>query len=90
MGFTDALQRERMIVVAVDRASGRVRVRGEAEVCSDVACSDQTLVVTDDGVTPDLEALNPGDIVRVEGGPEAARRIVVVRRVWDELSSPEW
>jgi hypothetical protein len=46
--------------------------------------------VTDEGSATDLARLNAGDIVRVEqasGGPE---RIVVVRRVWEELTSPEW
>src|SRR5437762_8124026 len=68
-----------------------VRVRGEAEACTDLSCSEQTLVVSDDGGTrADLSALNAGDIVKLEGPPGQPRRIVVVRRVWDELSSPEW
>jgi len=47
-------------------------------------------VVTDDGTAPDLAALNAGDIVRVEERSGRAERIVVVRRVWEELTSPEW
>jgi hypothetical protein len=39
---------------------------------------------------PDLDALNPGDIIRVEGAADRPDRIVVVRRVWDELTSPEF
>jgi hypothetical protein len=47
-------------------------------------------VVSDEGVRADLTALNAGDIVRLEGPGGRPERIVVVRRVWDELSSPEW
>jgi hypothetical protein len=55
-----------------------------------VSCSDQTLVVSDEGTRADLALLNAGDIVRFEGPQGRPERIVVVRRVWDELSSPEW
>ncbi len=88
--ITDALQQHRLIVVAVDTSARRVRLKGEADVCTDLSCSEQTLVVSDESTGPALDALNPGDIVRVETDGGVARRIVVVRRVWDELSSPEW
>lgn len=89
--LTDWLQQSRVVVVAVDRAQQRVRVRGEGDTCSDLACADTTLVMTDDGPAG-LEALNAGDIIRVQppATPGAAQRIVVVRRVWEELTSPEW
>jgi len=91
MSLTDSIQQTRHIVVAIDLAAKTVRVRGEAEACTDLSCSEQTLVVSDDGGTrADLSALNAGDIVKLEGPPGQPRRIVVVRRVWDELSSPEW
>jgi hypothetical protein len=67
-----------------------VRLRGEAEVCTDLACTEQTLVVTEDGAGPDLAALGPGDVVRIEETAGRPQRIVVVRRVWEELTSPEW
>jgi hypothetical protein len=67
-----------------------VRVKGAAEACTDLSCSESTLVVSDEGVGADLTALNAGDIVRLEGPGGRPERIVVVRRVWDELSSPEW
>jgi hypothetical protein len=91
MSLTDSIQQNRHIVVAVDATRRTVRIKGDADVCTDLSCSEQTLVVSDDaGVCADLTALNAGDIVRLEGPAGRPRRIVVVRRVWDELSSPEW
>ena len=88
--FTDSLRQNRLIVVAVDQAAGRVRVKAESEACTDLACSKETLVVSDQGTSADLQTLNPGDIVKLEGKTGSPQRIVVVRRVWDELTSPEW
>jgi len=90
MSFTEALQRDRHIVVSVDTSRGTVRVKGAADACTDLTCSEQTLVVADDGARAGLATLNAGDIVRLEGPGGRPERIVVVRRVWDELSSPEW
>lgn len=90
MSFTESLQRDRHIVVAVDTKRGTVRIKSAADACADLACSGATLVVSDQGSGTDLAALNAGDIVRLEGPSGRPDRIVVVRRVWDELSSPEW
>jgi hypothetical protein len=90
MSLTDSIQQDRHIVVAIDAARGTVRVKGFADACTDLSCSEQTLVVSDDQSRGDLTALNAGDIVRLEGPVGRPARIVVVRRVWDELSSPEW
>jgi hypothetical protein len=87
---TDALHQDRMIIVAVDATRGRVRIKGAADVCSELSCSGETLVCCDEGTSPDLGALNPGDIVKLEGPEGRPERIVVVRRAWDELTSPEW
>jgi hypothetical protein len=87
--LTDSLKKSRFIVVSVDKSSGRVRVKGEADTCTDLACSAETLVASDEGTSTDLGALNPGDIVKVESAPGQPQRIVVLRRVWDELTSPE-
>jgi hypothetical protein len=88
--LTDWLQHSRVVVVAVDPAARRVRVKSEAQTCTDVSCSERTLVMTDEGALIGLATLNPGDIVRVEESSGRAERIVVVRRVWEELTSPEW
>jgi hypothetical protein len=88
--LTDWLQQSRVVVVAVDPANRRVRVKGEAEACTDLSCSERTVVVTDEGTAANLAALNPGDIVRIDESSGRPERIVVVRRVWEELTSPEW
>ena len=88
--FTDSLRQNRMIVVAVDPESGRVRVKEATDACTELSCSGETLVVSDEGASTDLKTLNPGDIVKLEGKTGSPRRIVVVRRAWDELTSPEW
>ena len=87
--ITEWLQHNRLIVVSVDTAGGRVRLRNEAEACTDVHCGEETVVTTEDGAA-DLGAVNAGDIVKVEAVGGRAQRIVVVRRVWDELTSPEF
>jgi hypothetical protein len=87
--LTDWLQQSRLIVVGVDAEHRRVRVKNDAEACTDLSC-EQTLVVCDEGTGPDLAALNPGDIIKVEHTAGRPERIVVVRRVWEELTSPEW
>jgi hypothetical protein len=88
--LTDLLQQTRLIVVSTDQARKVVRLKAENDACTDLSCHDQTLVMTDDGPTGDLSALNPGDIVRVTTLAGRPQQIVVVRRVWDELSSPEF
>ena len=62
--LTERLQSVRLTVVAVDPVHGRLRVRGEADVCSEITCGEQTLVVSDEG-RGGLEALQPGDTVKV-------------------------
>jgi hypothetical protein len=89
LGLTESLKQSRLIVVAVDPAAGRIRVRGEAEVCSDLSC-EGTLVVTDEGRGQSLASINQGDIVTLDVKDGRAQEIRVVRRVWDEYSSPEW
>ena len=87
--LTEWLRDSRLMVVEVDKDTGRLRVKGDADVCSDLSCSEGTVVVADDAAHATLETLNPGHIVRVEGAPGRPQRIVVLRRVWEELTSPE-
>ena len=87
--ITEWLQQSRLTVVAVDPVGGRLRLRNEAEACSDLHCGEETVVMTEDGAA-DLGAINAGDIVKVEASAGYARRVVVVRRAWDELTSPEF
>jgi len=88
--LTDWLQQSRFVVVAVDPARRSVRIKGHAEMCTDLSCSERTLVVSDEGSAPDLTALNAGDVVKIEEKSGHPERIVVVRRVWEELTTPEW
>jgi hypothetical protein len=86
--LTERLQQTRLTVVDVDASKGRLRVRGAADVCTELSCSEQTIVLSDEGKAG-LEALNPGDIVKVEPAGGRPEKIVVVRRVWEEIASPE-
>jgi hypothetical protein len=89
--LTDWLQQNRLIVVAVDPSRRRVRVKSAADACTDLSCSESTVVVSDEAAAGGLDGLNAGDIVKLDGGvPGRPERIVVVRRVWEELTSPEF
>ena len=86
--LTDRLQQTRLMVVDVDRERARLRVRGEG--CSDLSCHTRTIVITEDGREAGVDALYPGDIIRIEtDADDAAVRIVVLRRVWEGIASPE-
>jgi len=87
-GLTDWLQQNRLTVVDVDKDRGRVRVRAEGDACTDLTCGD-SLRVAGEGPAG-LDALHPGDIIRVDRQAGRPDRIVIVRRVWDELTSPEF
>jgi len=87
--LSESIQQSRMTVVEVDKSRGRLRVRGTADVCTDLSCSEHARVVTDEEVKADLDFLNPGDIVKIEPGTGSVERIVVVRRAWEEIASPE-
>lgn len=89
MSLTDSLKHDRYSVVAVDDAAGRLRIKSEAEVCADFACGEAE-ILTDGGRTRDLDEINPGDIIMLEHKDGKAKVIRVVRRVFDEYSSPEW
>ena len=89
MSLTDSLKHNRYSVVAVDKAAGLLRIKSEAEVCMDFACGEAE-IFTDEGRTRDLDEINPGDIITLEHKDGKAKEIRVVRRVFDEYSSPEW
>ena len=89
MSLTDRMKHDRYSVVAVDKAAGRLRIKSEAELCTDLACGEAE-IVTDEGSTCDLDEIDPGDIIMLEHKDGKANEIRVVRRVFDEYSSPEW
>jgi hypothetical protein len=86
--LTDWLQNSRFTVVEVDPPRGRVRVRGAADACSELACGERTLVVSAEG-RGGLETLIPGDTIKVEAANGGAQTIVVLRRAWEDIASPE-
>jgi hypothetical protein len=86
---TDWLQESRLVVVSFDPASRHLRVRGAQDACSDVRCAQDTVVVTDEHADLALDALSPGDIVKLESSDGGPTRIVVLRRAWEEYASPE-
>src|SRR3989338_601649 len=83
MSLTDSLKHDRYSVVAVDKAAGRLRIKSEAELCTDFACGEAE-IVTDRGRTRDLDEINPGDIIMLEHKDGKAKEIRVVRRVFGE------
>ena len=87
--LSELIQQSRLMVVAVDKTRGRLRVKGASDACTDLSCAEQALVVTDEGARADLDLLNPGDIVKIEPAAGPAEKIVVVRRAWEEIASPE-
>jgi hypothetical protein len=88
--LTDWLRHSRLVVVDIQREFGRVRVRSQAGGCSDLTCGAQAVVVDETGTSGSLDTLNPGDVIKVATEAGQPDRLVVVRRVWDELSSPEF
>jgi hypothetical protein len=46
-------------------------------------------VAADGETTASLDALSPGDIVKIESPAGGPTRIVVLRRAWEEYASPE-
>jgi hypothetical protein len=89
--LTDWLQESRLVVVEVDHERGRLRVKGAA--CTDLACQTHTVVITEDGRLAGVDALYPGDVVRLESGESddglIVTKVVVLRRVWEQIASPE-
>lgn len=86
--LTERLRESRFTVVDVRGDLGRIRIKSEADACTDLACDGQ--VLDDEGTLRGLETLNPGDIIKIQPDPGHPDRVVVVRRVWDELTSPEF
>ena len=87
--LTDWLQQSRLTLIGIDPAAKRLRVRAASDACTDLACREHTLVVTDEGTSADLGVLNPGDIIKVESSAGHPEKIIVLRRAWEEWASPE-
>ena len=88
-GLTDSLKHERFHVVDVDKEAGRLRVKAVEDVCTDVSCHG-ALVFNEVGEACALDKVCPGDIITMEEKNGRVHEIVVVRRAFEEYSSPEW
>jgi hypothetical protein len=87
--LTDSLKHERFQVVDVDRAEGRLRVKAIEDLCTDLSCQGAQ-VIDELGDACTLDRVFPGDIVTMSEKDGRVQEIAVVRRAWDEYSSPEW
>ena len=87
--LSGAVQMGRQTVLNVDPAARRVlSVTGTGQVrVSEV--NRGTLVLTEETQGAGLALLKPGDVIRVEPAHGQIRGIVVLRRGWQELESPE-
>jgi hypothetical protein len=87
--LSGAVQMGRQTVLNVDSATRRVlSVTGTGQVrVSEV--NRGTLVLTEERQDAGLALLKPGDVIRVEPRHGQIQRIVVLRRGWQELESPE-
>src|SRR2546425_9363328 len=86
--LTEHLQSSRLVVVEFKRAEGRLRVRGEADVCAELSCSEETLVVTDEDTKAGLDTLHPGDIIKIEPAGGRPARAFPLRQGWGWLATP--
>src|SRR2546427_3145676 len=86
--LTEHIQSSRLVIVEVKRAEGRLRVRGEGDVCTELSCSAQTLVVTDEDTKAGLDTLHPGDIIKVEPAGGRPHKNLPPRPAWGEPASP--
>jgi len=87
--LSEVIQSSRLLVIDVDPAAGRLRVRGVDDACSELSCREQTVVVDGEVDNAGLGSLHPGDIIKVESPDGRPEKIVVLRRAWEEWASPE-
>lgn len=86
---TGALQSGRHTVLNVDPGARRVlSLTGTGQV-SVSEVDKEARVVTDETQDASLALLKPGDVIRVEAHSGHIQKIVVLRRGWQELESPE-
>ena len=87
--LTAAIQTGRMTVLKVNREANQiVSLNSEGRVRV-TTVSNKTVVVTEDKKAADLALLNAGDLIQVEPRDGQIQRILVLRRAWQETTSPE-
>jgi translation initiation factor IF-1 len=87
--LTAAIQTGRMTVLKVNREANQiVSLNSEGRVRV-TTVSNKAVVVTEDKKAADLTLLNAGDLIQVEPRDGQVQRIRVLRRAWQETTSPE-
>lgn len=87
--LSDSLQTDRMTVLEVDRAAGRIVCLNGTPERIVHELHNGALVITPEGPRADLRFLNAGDIIKAELRDGRIDTIVILRRASDELASPE-
>jgi hypothetical protein len=87
--LTESLMHERFHVIDVDKAAGRLRVKAVEDMCTEHACQGAQ-VFDEEGGACTLDQVQPGDIITMRQADGRVREITVVRRAYEEYSSPEW
>lgn len=87
--FSDLVQRNRAMVVEVNKHTGHVRVKDDSGRLIDLVYAKHAIVLADGEAKADLGRLNPGDIIRLTPPAGGRERVTVLRRGWMELGSPE-
>ncbi len=87
--LSGTVQMGRQTVLNVDPTARRfLSLTGTGQV-REAEVSKGTLVVTEEAQGAGLALLKPGDVIRVEAPHGQIQKIVVLRRGWQELESPE-
>jgi len=87
--LTQSLKHERFHVIDVHQAAGRLRVKAVEDICTEHSCLGAQ-VFDEMGDACALDRVYPGDIITMEHQDGRVREITVVRRAFEEYSSPEW
>ena len=87
--LTGALQSGPHTVLNVDPGARRVLALTGTGQVSVSEVDREVRVVTDETQDAGLALLKPGDVIRVEAHAGHIQKIVVLRRGWQELESPE-
>ena len=87
--LSGAVQMGRQTVLNVDPAARRFLSLTATGQVRESEVSKGTLVVTEDRHGAGLALRRPGDVIRIEAPRGPIQKIVVLRRGWQELESPE-
>jgi len=78
-----------LVVLAIDEKDRRLSSLTAMGGVLTTEVSSEAVVITEGRKAADLTALKPGDVIRIEPSSGQIQRIVVLRPVWREITSPE-